>query len=120
MPSTPRPQPLSRPDHGFASPPWHTTGWQPPPPVIKCARTTLPAQHWIPMSNINPDPFTTRTEIEGTFGVGISTHWIATALYVGIMDKGVNANDACCATAFTVQLVKHHFHYPGAIIAVKN
>lgn len=31
-------------------------------------------------SNINPDPFTTRPEIEGTFGVVASTHWIATAV----------------------------------------
>ena len=29
--------------------------------------------------NINPNPFTTRPEIEGTFGVVTSTHWIATA-----------------------------------------
>ena len=38
------------------------------------------------MSNINPDPFTTRPEIEGTFGVVTSTHWIATA--VGMAHAG--------------------------------
>jgi gamma-glutamyltranspeptidase / glutathione hydrolase len=32
------------------------------------------------MTNINPNPFTTRPEIEGTFGVVASTHWIATAV----------------------------------------
>ena len=37
------------------------------------------------MSNINPDPFTTRPEIEGTFGVVTSTHWIATAVGMGIL-----------------------------------
>jgi len=28
---------------------------------------------------VSPMPFTTRPEIEGTFGVVASTHWIATA-----------------------------------------
>ena len=36
--------------------------------------------------NINPNPFTTRPEIDGTFGVVASTHWIATA--VGMGDPG--------------------------------
>jgi hypothetical protein len=39
------------------------------------------------MSNINPNPFTTRPEIEGTFGVVTSTHWIATAVGMGILEK---------------------------------
>ena len=34
--------------------------------------------------NINPNPFTTRPEIDGTFGVVTSTHWIATAVGMGI------------------------------------
>ena len=38
------------------------------------------------MKNINPNPFTTRPEIDGTFGVVASTHWIATA--VGMGDPG--------------------------------
>ena len=38
------------------------------------------------MTNVNPNPFTTRPEIEGTFGVVTSTHWIATA--VGMGDAG--------------------------------
>ena len=32
------------------------------------------------MSFINPNPFTTRPEIDGTFGVVASTHWLATDL----------------------------------------
>ena len=36
-------------------------------------------------SNINPNPFTTRPEIDGTFGVVTSTHWIATAVGMGML-----------------------------------
>ena len=35
------------------------------------------------VSKINPNPFTTRPEIEGTFGVVATTHWIATARVPG-------------------------------------
>src|SRR6185369_4911787 len=37
---------------------------------------------------INPNPFTTRPEITGTFGVVTSTHWIATAVGMGILERG--------------------------------
>src|SRR5258708_14252476 len=65
------------------------------------------------MGNINPDPFTTRPEIEGTFGVVASTHWIATAVGMGILEKGGNAFDAAVATAFTLQVVEPHLNGPG-------
>jgi gamma-glutamyltranspeptidase/glutathione hydrolase len=67
----------------------------------------------IPMSNINPNPFTTRPEIEGTFGVVTSTHWIATAVGMSVLEKGGNAFDAACATAFTLQVVEPHLNGPG-------
>ena len=44
--------------------------------------------------NINPNPFTTRPEIDGTFGVVSSTHWIATAVGMGTLERGGNAFDA--------------------------
>jgi gamma-glutamyltranspeptidase / glutathione hydrolase len=65
------------------------------------------------MSNINPSPFTTRPEIEGTFGVVTSTHWIATAVGMSVLEKGGNAFDAACATAFTLQVVEPHLNGPG-------
>jgi gamma-glutamyltranspeptidase / glutathione hydrolase len=65
------------------------------------------------MSNINPNPFTTRPEIEGTFGVVTSTHWLATAVGMSVLEKGGNAFDAACATAFMLQVVEPHLNGPG-------
>jgi gamma-glutamyltranspeptidase/glutathione hydrolase len=69
-------------------------------------------------SNINPDPFTTRPEIEGTFGVVTSTHWIATAVGMGMLEKGGNAFDAGVATAFTLQVVEPHLNGPGGDVPI--
>src|SRR6202166_1427892 len=70
------------------------------------------------MGNINPDPFTTRPEIEGMFGVVTSTHWIATAVGMGILERGGNAFDAAVATAFTLQVVEPHLNGPGGDVPV--
>jgi len=70
------------------------------------------------MTNINPSAFTTRPELEGTFGVVTSTHWIATAVGMGVLEKGGNAFDAAVATAFTLQVIEPHLNGPGGDVPV--
>lgn len=65
------------------------------------------------MANEQHEVFTTRPEITGSFGVVASTHWIATAVGMGILERGGNAFDAAVATAFTLQIVEPHLNGPG-------
>jgi len=57
--------------------------------------------------------FTTRPEIRGTFGVVTSTHWIASAVGMAVLERGGNAFDAAVACGFTLQVVEPHLNGPG-------
>ncbi|MBV9861689.1 MAG: gamma-glutamyltransferase family protein [Alphaproteobacteria bacterium] len=56
--------------------------------------------------------FTTRPEIRGTFGVVASTHWLASAVGMSMLEKGGNAFDAAAAAGFTLQVVEPHLNGP--------
>jgi gamma-glutamyltranspeptidase/glutathione hydrolase len=56
--------------------------------------------------------FTTRPEIRGTFGAVASTHWLASAVGMSILEKGGNAFDAAAAAGFTLQVVEPHLCGP--------
>jgi len=56
--------------------------------------------------------FTTRPEITGTFGVATSTHWIASAVGMKILEAGGNAFDAAAAMGFTLHVVEPHLNGP--------
>src|SRR5215467_4971625 len=57
--------------------------------------------------------FITRPEINGTFGVVASTHWLATAAGMSILEKGGNAFDAAVATGSSLHVVEPHQNGPG-------
>ena len=56
--------------------------------------------------------FTTRPEILGTFGVATSTHWIASAVGMSLLEKGGTAFDAAAGMAFTLHVVEPHLNGP--------
>lgn len=57
--------------------------------------------------------FTTRPEILGRFGVVTSTHWIASAIGMNMLERGGNAFDAAVATGFALQVLEPHLNGPG-------
>jgi gamma-glutamyltranspeptidase/glutathione hydrolase len=57
--------------------------------------------------------FTTRPELRGTFGMVASTHWLASAAGMAVLEQGGNAFDAAVATGFTLQVVEPHLNGPG-------
>jgi gamma-glutamyltranspeptidase/glutathione hydrolase len=56
---------------------------------------------------------TTRPELRGTFGMVASTHWLASAAGMAVLEQGGNAFDAAVATGFTLQVVEPHLNGPG-------
>jgi gamma-glutamyltranspeptidase/glutathione hydrolase len=57
--------------------------------------------------------FTTRPDITGTFGVVTSTHWIASAVGMAMLERGGTAFDAAVAAGFVLQVVEPHLNGPG-------
>lgn len=57
--------------------------------------------------------FTTRPELVGTFGMVASTHWLASAVGMAVLEDGGNAFDAAVAAGFVLQVVEPHLNGPG-------
>lgn len=62
--------------------------------------------------------FTTRPEIVGSFGAVTSTHWLASAVGMRMLELGGNAFDAAVATGFALQIVEPHLNGPGGEVPI--
>jgi gamma-glutamyltranspeptidase/glutathione hydrolase len=59
----------------------------------------------------------TRPELRGDFGMAASTHWLATASAMSVLERGGNAADAAVAAGFVMQIVEPHLSGPGGDLA---
>ncbi|SDX36051.1 gamma-glutamyltranspeptidase / glutathione hydrolase [Amycolatopsis xylanica] len=57
--------------------------------------------------------FTTRPELAGTHGMVASTHWLASATGMAVLEDGGNAFDAAVAAGFVLQVAEPHLNGPG-------
>jgi gamma-glutamyltranspeptidase / glutathione hydrolase len=62
--------------------------------------------------------FTTRPEIRGTFGAVATTHWLASAVGMSVLERGGNAFDAAAAAGFVLQIVEPHLNGPGGEVPI--
>jgi gamma-glutamyltranspeptidase/glutathione hydrolase len=62
--------------------------------------------------------FTTRPELGGSFGMVTSTHWLATATGMSVLERGGNAVDAAVATGLVLQIVEPHLNGPGGDVPI--
>jgi gamma-glutamyltranspeptidase/glutathione hydrolase len=62
--------------------------------------------------------FATRPELRGTFGMVSSTHWLASAAGMAVLERDGNAFDAAVAAGFVLQVVEPHLNGPGGEVPI--
>lgn len=62
--------------------------------------------------------FTTRPELRGMFGAISTTHWIASACGMAVLERGGNAFDAAATAGFVLQIVEPHLVGPGGEVPI--
>jgi gamma-glutamyltranspeptidase/glutathione hydrolase len=59
-----------------------------------------------------------RPDLAGTFGMVASTHWLASATAMAMLERGGNAADAAVAAGFVLQVVEPHLNGPGGEVPI--
>lgn len=62
--------------------------------------------------------FTTRPELAGTYGMVTSTHWLASAVGMAVLESGGNAFDAAVTAGLVLQVVEPHLNGPGGEVPI--
>jgi gamma-glutamyltranspeptidase/glutathione hydrolase len=62
--------------------------------------------------------FTTRPTLQGTFGMVSTTHWLASATAMAVLEDDGNAFDAAVAAAFVLHVVEPHLNGPGGEVPI--
>jgi gamma-glutamyltranspeptidase/glutathione hydrolase len=62
--------------------------------------------------------FTNRQQLVGSFGMVTSTHWLATAAGMAVLEDGGNAFDAAATTGFVLQVVEPHLNGLGGEVPI--
>ena len=62
--------------------------------------------------------FANRQQLAGTFGMVASTHWLASAAGMAVLEGGGNAFDAAAAAGFVLQVVEPHLNGPGGEVPI--
>ncbi|QIS14499.1 gamma-glutamyltransferase family protein [Nocardia arthritidis] len=72
----------------------------------------------VPFSGDTQRVFTTRPTLQGTFGMVSSTHWLASATALAVLENDGNAFDAAVAAGFVLHVVEPHLNGPGGEVPV--
>ena len=59
-----------------------------------------------------------RPTLQGTFGMTASTHWLATASAMSVLERGGNAADAAVSAGFVLHVVEPHLNGPGGEVPI--
>jgi gamma-glutamyltranspeptidase/glutathione hydrolase len=61
---------------------------------------------------------TSRPELVGNVGMVATTHWLASATGMSVLERGGNAADAAVAAGFVLQIVEPHLNGPGGEVPI--